>query len=285
MKETFQTYLKITRGYAPLGMCLGALIGALVSGPVKSDLPNVLASLSSLYFLTAASFVFNDIFDLEVDRLNAIQRPLATGELSVRSAWKLWGLLTLLGFFPMLLMNLRSILLLLGFYALSLLYTAYLKKTGFLGNVAVALMIALTPYYGSLSVTNSPLGAVKAISVLAFLVALGREVLQGIADMEGDRKRNVKSLALLWGVKKAKIVGIASILLMVALAPPLMSAAGTEPFSDSLLYGYIVLVPGFVIACAAVWKAGEREELRRWLQLLNVLILLLLALLVFSPMG
>ena len=46
----------------------------------------------------SASYVLNDITDVEADRLHpkkALSRPLASGELSIRSAWFLFGLLVL----------------------------------------------------------------------------------------------------------------------------------------------------------------------------------------------
>jgi len=38
-------------------------------------------------FLNAANNALNQIYDLEIDRINKPKRPLVTGELSIRQAW------------------------------------------------------------------------------------------------------------------------------------------------------------------------------------------------------
>lgn len=92
-----RVYFGITRSYAPMLMCVGALISMLISKRVELTLWEALTPLTSLYFLTSASFVFNDIFDLETDRVNRIDRPLVSGELNVKAAWILWTILTASG--------------------------------------------------------------------------------------------------------------------------------------------------------------------------------------------
>ena len=284
MMRVLKTYLGITRSYAPVLMCLGALIGMLISRGYNLSLWEVVTPLLSLYFLTAASFVFNDIFDLEVDKANNISRPLVTGELSLNTAWVLWVVLTISGISLLVfLVSLEPSLLLMASYALSLLYTVKIKKYGLPGNVVVSLLVSLSLVYGALSVNRSFPVSMSSIVFLVFLLNLAREVIQGIADAPGDSMKGVRSVSVRYGVRAAKILGGALIILKLASAPFIIQLGDAKFFNNqNMLYGYVLIAVGFTYVLYELWASEGVREIRRVLALINLLTIALIALIIAS---
>jgi 4-hydroxybenzoate polyprenyltransferase len=103
--------LTLTRPFTLLPPLLGIISGAVCAwgsahnpDPTRTLTPSVIltVALGSLCatFLNAASNSFNQIYDLEIDRINKPNRPLVTSELSLRQAWIFTWLLYALAIVP-----------------------------------------------------------------------------------------------------------------------------------------------------------------------------------------
>ena len=95
-------YIRLTRPFTLLPPLLGVISGAVTAWGSASN-PHVLAgeprqiTLSILVtvvlgsicagLLNAASNVINQYYDIDNDRLNKPERPLVTGEISMRAGW------------------------------------------------------------------------------------------------------------------------------------------------------------------------------------------------------
>jgi len=101
--------------------------------------------------------------------------------------------------------NLLAMLLALFTFILSVLYSLYGKRYGLLGNMMVAYCVSIAFIFGSLSATESINLTVATLFTLSFFSNLGREVTQGIADMEGDRVKGVRSVATVNGPRSAAL--------------------------------------------------------------------------------
>ena len=94
----FQTWIKFSRPFTLIAPMLGVVSGALTAyGSAHSPYRNqpfrwemfwliAIASLAAGW-LNAASNGVNQIYDLEIDRVNKPNRPLVDGSLSLRAAW------------------------------------------------------------------------------------------------------------------------------------------------------------------------------------------------------
>lgn len=91
-------YVRLARPFTLLPPLLGIVSGAVCAwgsahnpDPARSLTLSVIltVALGSLCasFLNAASNAINQIYDLEIDRINKPGRPLVTGELTLRQAW------------------------------------------------------------------------------------------------------------------------------------------------------------------------------------------------------
>ncbi|MEN3063139.1 MAG: geranylgeranylglycerol-phosphate geranylgeranyltransferase [Candidatus Methanosuratincola petrocarbonis] len=217
--ETAVAILRLIRPTNSLMMGLAVIIGEIaVLGSIPS-LFEMALGFSVSFFLTASSMAMNDYVDLEIDRVNQPGRPLPSGAISKASALAISALTGAIGIMSAFPFRESAVFLAVLTFVASALYNLYGKKTGIWGNLVVSYCVAVPFLYGGIVV----LGAFNVTSVtfflLAFLANTGREVTKGIADMEGDRLRGIRTVALVWGEKTAALVSALFYLTAVAITP------------------------------------------------------------------
>ena len=204
-------------------VCLASFVGWLSSNPIPSErsVTILIVGISSALFVEMSVFTLNDYFNIEEDKISKPHRPIVAGEISANSALTL-GIITLLlsimcSFLVVLLYKLLiQFIIVLAALSLGILYDIWFKRVVVLGNIIVATLTAIPFIYGYYLYTEELLST-KALlfTLIAFSAALGREVVKGIVDMEGDRVVGVKTIATVWGAKTAAIVS--SILMITAV--------------------------------------------------------------------
>ncbi len=207
-------------------------------------------------FLTAASMmagtmVLNDIYDLDVDRLNSPQRPLPSGRVSLKGAYYYSILLSAASLLFAVILGIYSFLVALLAFALMVYYNARAKKSGLFGNAIVSFNVALPFFFGGISVSVfKPI--LLLFSLLAFLSNFGREIAKGISDVQGDSAHNVRTLAVLKGTRVAAVATVTLFLLSVtvSLAPPILGIV-------SIWYLPIVLVADAGFIATGVWLVRD----------------------------
>src|SRR5438093_4506310 len=98
------------------------------------------------FLLLAGTMVFNDIQDVQVDRVNSPDRPIPSGKLTIRQAYGLSLVLSALALISSLVLGILTFLTALVALALMVYYNTHAKKTGLLGTVLVTLNVAL-PFF------------------------------------------------------------------------------------------------------------------------------------------
>jgi geranylgeranylglycerol-phosphate geranylgeranyltransferase len=187
------------------------IVGAFVSKPPLVSPAQLALGFFTGFFICAFSMVVNDVFDLDVDRVNRPERPIPSGKVSVGEATTLsYGALGLGLACAALSLNLIALVIAAAYAFLSWLYNSRGKKTGLPGNLIVASSLAIPFIYGG-AVTGGSLGGslLMMMALTAFFSGVGREVVKGMADVEGDAKRDVNSVARSRGLAFASWVGAA----------------------------------------------------------------------------
>src|SRR5258708_32895801 len=157
----------------------------------------VLATL----FTSNGGFIINDILDLNIDRINRPDRPLAAGRVPVWLAWTLYGAYTLVGIVLSFLVSpavgLAALVIAVGLA----LYSAVLKKRFVVGHLLnAALGAVLFPFGGLAAGFLIPALYSAPVSFLAFFA---REVLKTVPDAEFGRANNVANFTTRYGEKLA----------------------------------------------------------------------------------
>ncbi len=205
---------------------IGVIVGAVITTRMDNVLINPLHLIHGVLtaiILIAGGFSLNDYFDVEVDRKNQrFDRPLVTGDLSTQKV--LLGSIITIGFGLILALFLNIVIF--GLTAiitiLGALYNFRLKEWGLIGNLYVATSYATPWFFGGLlfAPKNSTTWiAVGTLSLIALIAGLGREILKGIMDTEGDAIRNVRTIARTHGPKTASFIAVLLLLLGIALTP------------------------------------------------------------------
>jgi 4-hydroxybenzoate polyprenyltransferase len=119
------------------------LFAALVFGGQLFDPASVAAMVLGFFcfsFVASGVYVFNDILDLERDKLHPekSKRPLASGALSVGTAWKVSAVLVVGGIVGGFLLHPTFGFLTLGYLALNVAYTLKLKELVILDVMTIA---------------------------------------------------------------------------------------------------------------------------------------------------
>ncbi|MCD6421448.1 MAG: UbiA family prenyltransferase [Thaumarchaeota archaeon] len=197
---------------------------AVIAGIVLSDnklfQPGKLAlALVTAYGLCGSSMGFNDYFDREIDSVNAPWRPIPSGAISEKEAIAISIFLGFLGLTSSILISAPCFLVALLAYSAALLYNAILKKSGLPGNMIVSGVVMAPFIYGAVLSDGYISPRLITFILPVFLSNLGREIIKGISDVEGDALRGVKSIARVRGSGCAARLGAAFYISAVALSP------------------------------------------------------------------
>jgi geranylgeranylglycerol-phosphate geranylgeranyltransferase len=187
--------VRIVRTANVLVSFAGTVVGALAAVSLFAPWPawtmaRVGLAAGSAALVTAAGNVLNDLEDREGDRLNHPDRPLVTGEITVRGARRLTVGLFLAGivFAVPVALSEPAVGAILGIAVAGLLlYELRFKARGLVGNVTVGGLTAMVFLYGGASV--GALLAVVPFAAMAFLATLSREVIKDMEDVAGDLER------------------------------------------------------------------------------------------------
>ncbi|MEM1620272.1 MAG: geranylgeranylglycerol-phosphate geranylgeranyltransferase [Fervidicoccaceae archaeon] len=272
--------IEMVRPLNSLMMAAAVLVGALIVAPSHRDLSdNALRLLIGSivgFSLTASSMVFNDIMDVEIDRINAPHRPIPSGRASVEEAWVLFSVLSVVGVALSALTGPYTLALASSSLASSCLYSRWGKRLGLLGNAMVSYNVAIPIPYGSLLIERIE-PKILVFSLMIFLANMGREVTKGIADEEGDKARGVRTLCVTRGPAVAAAVSVAFYSAAVALSPFPLLMGWTGP-----LYGALVALVdfGFAYSSIELLRAPSRSSALKIKR--RALLLMLLGLLAFA---
>lgn len=214
--------VRLTRPFnVVLFLAATALGGVLAAGGAAFEgeaLGRLLLAMLSATLVGAGSMVVNDLYDVEIDRINRPDRPLASGRVSRRTAWGFYGGLSLagaaLGAWVSPLHGLIATVSVGFLWA----YSVGLKGTVLLGNVAVGATIALGVLFGGLAAgpANGPLWAgVFLGGVIVFV----REIAKDVEDLAGDRAGGARTLPVVWGERRTLALALALTGLILASLP------------------------------------------------------------------
>ncbi len=253
-----KAYLNILRPVNSLMMGFAVIVGYFIAtqgsfSPLHYH-KLVLGFLTG-FFLTASSMVLNDYFDKEIDAINAPNRPIPSGLISPREAVVYALTLSIAGLASSLLINQLCFFLALSSLIVSSLYNALFKKTGLLGNLMVSFCVAIPFIFGAAIAGN-----ITIVSLIFFLMVFtsntAREIIKGIADVEGDRIKGILTLAVRYGGKYASKIAFLLFILAILLSP--------IPYIVGIMgYTYLILVTiadaGFIYSSLKLIKNPSRN--------------------------
>jgi len=229
-------YLKLARPFTLLPPLLGIVSGAICAfGSAHNPDPDyrltlavvltvVLGSLCAS-FMNAASNAINQVYDLDIDRLNKPGRPLVTGALSMPQAWSFIWVFYALALIPTWLVvphpydtlgakltaplaEHQCFFIYLAGLIFTFVYSApqlgRTKTRGLVANLTIAIPRGvLLKVAGWAMVASVWYAEPWYIGTVFGLFLIGAAGTKDFADIEGDRAGGCKTLPIVYGVRRA----------------------------------------------------------------------------------
>ena len=239
---------------------LAVIAGAATVSRTFVRVEVLLGAVSASLILMSGNAV-NDVFDIEADKVNRPQRPLPRGDLSPRQAFLISLMLAGVALILALSVNIICFLVALFYAMMFFIYAVWLKPSGLLGNIAVSSGTGMSFVFGGLTIDwFLPLTVIFAIC--AFILNLGREIVKGVEDLEGDRVRSCKTIAMKHGLRGAglSVVALYVTLLPLSLVPFLLGYVGPAYLASILVADIAVL---FVIRESVVLNTKNAPRVSR----------------------
>ena len=214
-------YLRLMRPINCIMMGIAVIVGMVLANPdfSKFQFLNAVNGFLTGFMLTASSMAINDYYDREIDAVNEPNRPIPSGLIKPEDALVFAIILAVIGVIAAFLINTLCLLTAIVSWIISVVYATSGKRTGLLGNFLVSTCVAIPFIYGSIVVAGTVKSNVLIFASMAFLSNTGREITKGIVDVQGDKMKNVKTLAVRYGEKTAAVIAVLFYLAAVSLTP------------------------------------------------------------------
>ncbi|HUL71968.1 MAG TPA: UbiA family prenyltransferase [Vicinamibacterales bacterium] len=211
-------YVELARPFTLIAPALGFVSGALTAVGARPPevwhwsllVPAAIGAVMAIVF-NAGNNALNQIYDLEIDRVNKGRRPLPSGRLSVREAWVFTNVtyaLTLLlawlvapdgrheCFWIVAVAMVATYV-----YSVPPLRT---KQRGIWANITIAVPRGVLLKVAGWSAVKTVAGLEPwYIGTVFGLFLLGASTTKDFADMEGDRLGGCRTLPIVYGVRRA----------------------------------------------------------------------------------
>ncbi|MDW5562148.1 MAG: UbiA family prenyltransferase [Methanomassiliicoccus sp.] len=196
-----------------VGLVLAALIA--VGTDIVNFLPQIAIASGVVVTFIIGGNTLNDYLDRDVDKLAHPERPIPSGRIKPDAARNISaGAFVISLAFAVLLWGVLSFIIVLVAIVLMLAYELKTKKMGLSGNLSIAVLTGMLFLLGGAVVGD--IRATLAISIMAMLATLGREIVKDVQDMTSDFDR--RTLPQRIGAGAAGAVASVAFLVAVALS-------------------------------------------------------------------
>ncbi|MFT3894737.1 MAG: UbiA family prenyltransferase [Anaerolineales bacterium] len=222
--------IQIFRPELPFSAGVCVLIGEWIALGKLPSVQQMLLGFISVFLISGSALVLNDYFDLEVDKVNMPERPLPSGALSPTDALVLTGAAITVGLIASLLISVTAFISCTVACAVGILYNWKFKEAGLIGNLMVCFSVAFTFLFGGIAVGDPWNKIVWCFAAMAFFIDLGEEIAGDAMDMEGDKKRDSRSIAIRMGRKFALTISASlfSLVILISFIPVLFGWLGVS---------------------------------------------------------
>jgi geranylgeranylglycerol-phosphate geranylgeranyltransferase len=263
MPARIKSFFKITRPLNNLITFISVWVGSFVGIDSGFFSWKIIIGGLAAACISAGGYVINDYFDIEIDKINRPERPLAAGLILPYQAitWSL--LLFAAGLFLSWFLNLHCFAISCIAVASLLLYSYKLKRMVLAGNLMVSIIAALVFIFGGAIVNNIVPATLPA--AFAFLFHFGREIIKDLEDMRGDQAVNAKTLPIVAGEKVSHwaITVIFVLLVAVTLLPYVTQVYGKYYFY-TVFFGVDIIIVSLIFLVWDTKNYARASRILKW---------------------
>lgn len=238
----FRSLIKLTRvgNLIIIALTQYFTAGFLIGMHTLNDLKLLLLSLSTI-LIAAGGYVINDYYDVKIDYINKPSRVVIGKIIPRRYAILFHVLLSTIGIALGVYLSLGIGLVNAVSVFLLWLYSNNLKRLPFIGNVTVAFLTGLSVIVVDLFYrTNNSLVVIYAL--FAFFITLVREVIKDMEDLKGDNSFGCKTLPIVWGIRKTKLLLYIILVAFAGIVVVLNQLYRALPFKYHLIFLFVPLL-------------------------------------------
>ncbi|MHB2155724.1 geranylgeranylglycerol-phosphate geranylgeranyltransferase [Calditrichota bacterium GD2] len=216
--------------------------------------------------MTAGANIINDLYDIDIDRINKPHRPLPSGRATQKEACVYFVLNYALSFALAAFCGLPMFMVTFLIGLLLVYYSSHLKRTVLWGNLAVSLASAIAFIYGAMSVGDWRAGIIPA--AFAFFFHLGREIVKDMQDLEGDVQNKSITFPARFGLKSSIVLinFVFIFLIILTIIPYILKVYGE-------MYLWIVTIgvhSVLIFVSVFLWFRNDRAVLGKISHLLKL---------------
>lgn len=178
-------------------------------------------------FVAAAGYIINDYYDVKIDLINKPKRVVIGKVLHRRVAIISHFILNTLACALSVFLGWKIFAIIAATTMLMWFYANQLKRVALVGNMLISILTGLSVYmpvllYGTAQQT------LLLYACFAFFISLVREIIKDMEDVKGDEEFGCKTLPIIWGLRKTKIVIYSVSLLFVVIISSILIQAQTN---------------------------------------------------------
>ena len=265
--RTLSKYAVCTRSRLPAIFVFSwaTLIGILLaSRGIPPSVP-LLAALTISSCNAAVAYIFNDIMDFEIDRINKLDRPVARGKVSRKEATSLVLLLAALALTLSLSINLQTFLLCTIFLTLAFVYSTpniYLKKRYLLKPTVPGIGGAISNLIGGAVIGKMPPSLLYAAAFF-FVCAFTGNIVADLSDVKGDMQEETKTFVVVFGPSFTVKFGATVLLSFSAITLLIYPLLGLSVVTPVLVTASILLFSWAFFSLLKKWQDPKSRSATR----------------------
>jgi geranylgeranylglycerol-phosphate geranylgeranyltransferase len=255
--KKFAAYIRLSRPANVLITLVSIPVACWIAGGTIAQVWSIVLAAITGALVTAGANAINDVFDIEIDRINRPTRLLPSGTISIADARMLWLWTSVVSIGLNLCLDPVALIIVCCSITLLYYYSARLKRSVLVGNLVVGFMTGMAFLYGGVVVGSLQRSLMPAI--FAFFVNLARELVKDVEDIEGDRSQHAATLPVKYGIFAALILATLAVVL-------LLGATGFAVWLSiySIAFHYVVACADILLIGAVImmWIGRTPEKMR-----------------------
>ena len=227
-------------------------------------------------FIAAAGNIINDIYDVDIDKINKPEKVIVGNLISEKRVFTLFIIFNVIGvglgfFISSQIGKPEFAALFVIISALLYIYSSYLKQFILIGNLLISVLVSMSiliigifDLIPVLSMKDRLIQGlffdiIKDYALLAFILTLIREIVKDIIDIDGDFNQGMKTLPIVIGrYRSGKIVFVLTLVPLFLVTYYIINYLYKMPIA--VVYFIVLILAPLLFVCIKSFDAESKKD-------------------------